>query len=50
MAEPRLQLLTRAGCSLCAAAAAALEEVAGEAGLVPATVDVPRQRRDLGLR
>jgi glutaredoxin len=40
VAEPRLQLLTRAGCTLCAAAAATLGEVAAEAGLVPATVDV----------
>jgi glutaredoxin len=40
VAEPRLQLLTRAGCKLCAAAAATLGEVAAEAGLVPATVDV----------
>jgi glutaredoxin len=77
----RLQLLTRAGCHLCAAAATTLGEVAAEAGLVPVdvdvdadpelqaeygdrvpvvlldgqehsyfTVDVPRLRRDLGIR
>ncbi|MGY1806753.1 glutaredoxin family protein [Blastococcus sp. SYSU D00669] len=36
----RLQLLTRAGCHLCEEAAATLAQVAAEAGLVPATVDV----------
>jgi glutaredoxin len=81
VAEPRLQLLIRADCHLCADAAAALAPVAAEAGLdlatvdvdgdpdlqaefgdrVPVvlldgrehsyfTVDVPRLRRDLGLR
>jgi glutaredoxin len=81
VAEPRLQLLTRVGCHLCADAAATLEPIAAEAGLVPVavdvdadpdlqaefgdrvpvvlldgrehsyfTVDVPRLRRDLGLR
>jgi glutaredoxin len=40
VAEPRLQLLTRAGCSLCADAATALGQVAAEAGLEAATVDV----------
>ena len=40
MAEPRLQLLTRADCHLCADAAATLARVAAEAGLEPATVDV----------
>jgi glutaredoxin len=81
VAEPRLQLLTRAGCHLCADAAATLAPIAAEAGLVPVavdvdadpdlqaefgdrvpvvlldgrehsyfTVDVPRLRRDLGLR
>jgi glutaredoxin len=40
VAEPRLQLLTRADCHLCADAAAALGRVAAEAGLEPATVDV----------
>jgi glutaredoxin len=79
--EPRLQLLTRAGCHLCEAAADALAPIAAEAGLavvpvdvdadpelraefgdrVPVVlldgrehsyfaVDVPRLRRDLGLR
>ena len=36
----RLQLLTRAGCHLCETAAETLARVAGEAGLVPETVDV----------
>ena len=40
MAEPRLQLLTRADCHLCADAAATLGQVAAEAGLDLATVDV----------
>src|SRR5689334_24734904 len=35
-----LQLLTRAGCTLCAAAAATLGQIAAEAGLVPVEVDV----------
>jgi glutaredoxin len=39
-AEPRLQLLTRAGCHLCVTAAETLERVAGEAGLVAQQVDV----------
>jgi glutaredoxin len=39
-AHPRLQLLTRADCHLCATAAATLEQIAAEAGLVPAVVDV----------
>jgi glutaredoxin len=77
----RLELLTREGCHLCETAAQTLAQVAGEAGLEPAvvdvdtdpglqaeygdrvpvvlldgrehsyfTVDVPRLRRDLGLR
>jgi glutaredoxin len=81
VSAPRLQLLTRAGCHLCDEAAATLAEVAAEAGLEPAAVDVdsdpalqaeygdrvpvvlldgqehsyfavdvPRLRRDLGLR
>ena len=37
---PRLQLLTRAGCHLCAAAAETLERIGAEAGLVPGQVDV----------
>jgi glutaredoxin len=37
---PRLQLLTRAGCHLCAAAAETLERIGAEAGLVPEQVDV----------
>jgi glutaredoxin len=40
VAEPRLQLLTRADCSLCASAAATLAEIAAEAGLEPVLVDV----------
>ncbi|TYP89626.1 glutaredoxin family protein [Blastococcus xanthinilyticus] len=81
MAEPRLQLLGRAGCHLCLTAAEQLAPIAAEAGLevrevdvdtdpelqaeygdrVPVllldgqehsyfTLDVPRLRRDLGLR
>ena len=37
---PRLQLLTRADCHLCAVAAETLERIAAEAGLTVATVDV----------
>ena len=37
---PRLQLLTRAGCHLCAAAAETLERIGAEVGLVPQLVDV----------
>ena len=37
---PRLQLLTRADCHLCAVAAETLDRVAGEAGLTVAVVDV----------
>jgi glutaredoxin len=37
---PRLQLLTRAGCHLCAAAAETLERIGAAAGLVPQLVDV----------
>jgi glutaredoxin len=40
VAEPRLQLLTRADCHLCADAATTLAQVAAEAGLEPVTVDV----------
>ena len=40
MSEPRLQLLTRAGCHLCVVAAETLERIAGEAGLEPVTIDV----------
>jgi glutaredoxin len=38
--ETRLQLLTREGCHLCADAAATLERIAAEAGLVTTAVDV----------
>jgi glutaredoxin len=38
--EPRLQLMTRAGCHLCDIAAETLTRLAGEAGLVPQLVDV----------
>jgi glutaredoxin len=37
---PRLQLLTRAGCHLCAVAAETLDRIAAEAGLTLAAVDV----------
>ncbi len=37
---PRLQLLTRAGCHLCAVAAETLDRLAVEAGLAVAQVDV----------
>jgi hypothetical protein len=37
---PRLQLLTRANCHLCAAAAETLVRIGAEAGLVPTEVDV----------
>jgi glutaredoxin len=37
---PRLQLLTRAGCHLCAVAAETLARLAAEAGLAAAEVDV----------
>lgn len=40
VAEPRLQLLTRSGCHLCADAATTLGQIAAEAGLAPVTVDV----------
>jgi glutaredoxin len=58
VAEPprlpaRLQLLTRAACHLCAAAADALAGVAAEAGLVPQEVDVdadPELRAEYGDR
>jgi glutaredoxin len=40
VADPRLQLLTRAGCHLCEIAAETLTRLAGEAGLVPQLVDV----------
>ena len=42
MAEHRLELLTRDDCHLCATAAEVLEGIAGEAGLVPSTIDVDR--------
>jgi glutaredoxin len=37
---PRLQLLTRAGCHLCEAAAETLTRIGAEGGLVPQEVDV----------
>ncbi len=40
MAEPRLQLLTRAGCHLCVAAAETLQRIAAEAGVTSREVDV----------
>jgi glutaredoxin len=40
VADPRLQLMTRAGCHLCEIAAETLTRLAGEAGLVPQFVDV----------
>jgi glutaredoxin len=40
MPEPRLQLLTRAGCHLCVAAGETLARIGAEAGLVPREVDV----------
>jgi thiol-disulfide isomerase/thioredoxin len=39
-APVRLQLLTREGCHLCAAAATTLEQLAAEAGLATTAVDV----------
>ena len=53
MGEHRLQLLTRQDCHLCATAAEVLEGIAGEAGLVPAAVDVdsdPELRAEYGDR
>jgi glutaredoxin len=50
---PRLQLLTRAGCHLCATAADALERIGAEAGLVPRQVDVdadPQLQAEYGDR
>lgn len=40
MPEPRLQLLTRAGCHLCEVAEETLDRLAAEAGLTPEAVDV----------
>jgi len=40
VSEPRLQLLTRVGCHLCEVAGETLDRIAGEAGLVPVSVDV----------
>ena len=53
MPEPRLQLLTRAGCHLCEIAAETLGRVAAEAGLEPVAVDVdadPELRAEYGDR
>jgi glutaredoxin len=38
--QPRLQLLTRAGCHLCVAAEETLTRIGAEVGLVPVLVDV----------
>jgi glutaredoxin len=49
----RLALLTREGCHLCVVAAETLSRVGGEAGLVPALVDVdtdPELRAEYGDR
>jgi glutaredoxin len=40
VAEARLQVLTRAGCHLCAVAAETVTRLGAEAGLVPELVDV----------
>jgi glutaredoxin len=51
--EPRLQLLTRAGCHLCQIAAETLDRIAGEAGVTPVAVDVdadPELRAEFGDR
>ena len=53
MAEPRLQLLTREGCHLCAVAAETLQRLAGEAGLGVTEVDVdadPELQAEFGDR
>ena len=53
MSEPRLQLLTRAGCHLCETAAETLEPIAAAAGLTPVAVDVdadPELRAEYGDR
>ena len=50
---PRLQLLTRTGCHLCETAAETVTRIGGEAGLVPAMVDVdedPELRAEYGDR
>lgn len=40
MPDPRLELLTRAGCHLCVPAAETLARIAGEAGLQVREIDV----------
>lgn len=53
MPEPRVQLLTRAGCHLCEVAEETLGRVAAEAGLTPVAVDVdadPELRAEFGDR
>jgi hypothetical protein len=53
VSEPRLQLLTRAGCHLCETAAEALDGIAAAAGLTPVAVDVdadPELRAEYGDR
>ncbi|TFV54637.1 glutaredoxin family protein [Geodermatophilus sp. DF01-2] len=50
---PRLQLLTRAGCHLCAVASETLDRVAAEADLTVAAVDVdadPQVQAEYGDR
>ncbi|MGY2128773.1 glutaredoxin family protein [Blastococcus sp. SYSU DS0617] len=50
---PRLRLMTRVGCHLCEVAAETLGRIAGEAGLVPDTVDVdadPELQAEFGDR
>jgi glutaredoxin len=53
VSEPRLQLLTRAGCHLCETAADTLAGIAEAAGLTPVAVDVdadPELRAEYGDR
>jgi glutaredoxin len=40
VADPRLTLLTRAGCHLCLTAAETLARIGAEAGLAPSEIDV----------
>jgi glutaredoxin len=50
---PRLRLLTRSGCHLCATAAETLQRIGMEAGLQPDAVDVdtdPELRAEYGDR
>ena len=53
MPDPRLQLLSRAGCHLCEVAEETLGRVAAEAGLTPVVVDVdgdPELQAEFGDR